>query len=57
MVSSLAKEDKEIVSLRIIGGFSHREIARMTGFSLHAEKKRYERAIQKLRREYEEESG
>lgn len=29
----------------------------MTGFSLHAEKKRYERAIQKLRREYEEESG
>lgn len=53
MISSLTATEKEIVTLKIIGNFSHKEIARITGLSVPATKKRYERAIQKLRTEME----
>ena len=53
--NSLAKEDKEIVSLRIIGGFSHRGNRPDDRILPACGEERYERAIQKLRREYEEE--
>ena len=53
MISSLTAIEQEIVTLKIIGDFSHKEIAKITGLSVPATKKRYERAIQKLRAEME----
>ena len=38
---------------KFIGGFSHKEIAHITGTTVAAAKKRYERAIKKLRAEME----
>lgn len=56
LIAPLSQRDREIVSLKIIGGFSHREIAGITGTTVAAAKKRYERAIQTLREEMEEKS-
>lgn len=53
MIASLATTEQEIVTLKIVGGLSHREIARIIGLSVPATKKRYERAIQRLRKEME----
>lgn len=53
LISPLSQEEQMIVSLRFIGGFSHKEIAGITGTTVHAAKKRYERAIHKLREEME----
>ena len=53
LISPLTQEEQMIVSLRFICGFTHREIAKIIGTTLHAAKKRYERAIQKLRQEME----
>ena len=53
LISPLTQEEQMLVSLRFIGGFTHKEIAKITGTTLHAAKKRYERAIQKLRKEME----
>lgn len=53
LLSPLADRDRELVALKILGGFTHREIASITGTTVHAAKKRYERAIQKLREEME----
>lgn len=54
MISSLGQREQEIVTLKIVGGLTHREIAKAMGMTEHAVKKRYERSIQKLR---EEETG
>lgn len=54
LISPLNETEREIVSLKFIGGLSHREIAKITGSTVHSTKKRYERAIQKLRKEMEE---
>ena len=53
LISPLTQTEQEILSLRFIGGFTHKEIAKITGTTVHAAKKRYERAIQKLRAEME----
>ena len=53
LISSLSQSEQEIISLKFIGGFTHKEIAKITGTTVHAAKKRYERAIQKLREEME----
>ena len=53
LISPLTQEEQMLISLKFIGGFRHKEIARITGISVHAAKKRYERAIQKLREEME----
>lgn len=47
MISPLTKSEQEIISLKFIGGFSHKEIAHITGTTVAAAKKRYERAIKK----------
>ena len=54
LISPLSEREREIISLKYIGGFSHREIAEITGQTVHAAKKCYERAIQKLRKEMED---
>ena len=53
LIAPLSQRDREIVTLKIVGGFSHREIAKITGSTVGAAKKRYERAIQTLRAEME----
>jgi len=53
MISSLAPIEQEIVTLKIISGFSHKEISKIIGLTVAGTKKRYERAIQKLRVEME----
>lgn len=53
MISPLTAKEQEIISLKIIGGFTHKEIAKITGTTAAATKKRYERAIHKLRDETE----
>ena len=53
LISPLPQREQEILCLKFIGGFTHGEIAKITGTTVHATKKRYERAIQKLREEME----
>lgn len=53
LISPLSQSEQELISLKFIGGFTHKEIAKITGTTVHAAKKRYERAIQKLREEME----
>lgn len=51
MIAPLELVEREIVTLKIVGGLTHKEIAAVLGLSVHAAKKRYERAIKKLREE------
>ena len=53
LISPLSQKDQEILALRFIGGFSHKEIAGILKMTTHSAKKRYERAIQTLRKEME----
>lgn len=53
LIAPLPQKEREILALRFIGGFSHREIAGIMGLTVHSAKKRYERAIQALRKETE----
>lgn len=53
LIAPLPQKEQEILALRFIGGFSHKEIASIMGMTLHSAKKRYERAIQTLRKEME----
>lgn len=53
LISPLPQKEQEILALRFIGGFTHKEIASITGMTVHSAKKRYERAIAKLRTEME----
>ena len=49
LISALSPEDQEIVTLKIAGGLTHKEIASVLGITAKAAQKRYERAIAKLR--------
>lgn len=49
LISSLSPKEQEIVTLRIIGGLSHKEIGSVLGITASAAQKRYERAICALR--------
>ena len=51
LISTLGQTEQEIVTLKNVGGLTHREIAKAMGMTEHAVKKRYERSIQKLREE------
>lgn len=51
LISSLSPVEQEIVTLKIIGGLTHKEIGSVLGISSSATQKRYERAISKLRTE------
>lgn len=54
LISSLSQQEQEMMALKYIAGFTHKDIAKITGQTVHAAKKRYERALQKLRKEMEE---
>ena len=49
LISALSPEEQEIVTLKIAGGLTHKEIASVLGITAKAAQKRYERAIAKLR--------
>ena len=54
-IGSLGALDRDIVGLKVIAGLTHREIARVLGRSEQGVKKRYERALEKLREQWREE--
>lgn len=49
LIAPLSQTEQEIVTLKIVGNLTHREIARILRTTPSAAQKRYERAIQKLR--------
>ena len=49
LISPLSLQEQEIITLKIVGNLSHREIAAVLHTTPAAAQKRYERAIQKLR--------
>ena len=49
LISALSPKEQEIVTLKIIGGLSHREVGAVLGITPAAAQKRYERAIAILR--------
>lgn len=49
LISSLSPTEQEIVTLKIVGGLSHKEIGSVLGITASAAQKRYERAISALR--------
>ena len=49
LISSLSPQEQEIVTLKIVGGLTHKEIGAVLGISPKAAQKRYERAIGALR--------
>lgn len=54
MMKYLNEVEREIVSLKIIAGLTHREIAKIFHMTTGSVKKRYERALNKLKVKYEE---
>ena len=56
LIASLSPVEQEIVTLKIVGGLTHREIGAVLGITARAAQKRYERAIASLR-EMEDEHG
>lgn len=51
LISALSTQEQEIITLRIVGGLTHKEIGAVLGISSRAAQKRYERAIARLRKE------
>ena len=49
LISSLSPIEQEIVTLKIVGGLTHKEIGSVLGITPGAAQKRYERAISNLR--------
>ena len=49
LIASLSLMEQEIVTLKIVGGLSHKEIGSVLGITATAAQKRYERAISSLR--------
>ena len=49
LISALSPMEQEIVTLKIVGGLTHREIGSVLGITASAAQKRYERAISALR--------
>lgn len=49
LISSLSPMEQEIVTLKIIGSLTHKEIGSVLGITPSAAQKRYERAISTLR--------
>ena len=49
LIAPLSRKEQEIVTLKIVGRLTHREIGGIMGMTEQAVKKRYERAIRQLR--------
>lgn len=53
MIKDLSRQEKEVVCLRILANLTWHEIGRLTGQSADAGRKRYARALKKLRGQIE----
>ncbi len=51
LVAPLEPKAREIVTLKIVGGLTHKEIGKVLGLTESAARKRYQRALEKLREE------
>ena len=51
LIAPLSDKDRQIITLKIVGGLTNREIGSIMGLTEQAAKKRYQRAIEKLREE------
>jgi RNA polymerase sigma-70 factor (ECF subfamily) len=51
LLAHLSQRERDIVTLKVIGGLTHREIGVVLGITAAAAQKRYERAIATLREE------
>ena len=49
LIASLSPQEQELVTLKIVGGLTHKEIGQVLGITAKAAQKRYERAIVTLR--------
>ena len=49
LIAPLGEKEREIITLKIVGGLTNREIGKVMGLTEQAVKKRYQRAIEKLR--------
>ena len=49
LIAPLGEKEREIITLKIVGGLTNREIGKVLGLTEQAVKKRYQRAIKKLR--------
>lgn len=49
LIASLPPKDREVVTLKIVGGLTQQEIGAVLGITARAAQKRYERAIATLR--------
>ena len=56
LIASLTPAEQELVTMKIVGGLTHREIGAVLGITARAAQKRYERAIASLR-DLEDEYG
>lgn len=54
MIAELNKTEQEIVSLKIIGGLNYKDIGQVLHMTTASVKKRYERALHKLKEKYKE---
>ncbi len=54
LISCLSVEEQQLVSLRIIGKFKWKEIAKSLGLSEESAKKRYQRILNKIKNQLEE---
>lgn len=54
MLSSLTAEEREIVILKVYCGFKHIEIAEALGITVENTRKKYTRAIEKLKKQHKE---
>jgi len=57
LIAVLSPIDQEIVSLKVIGRLTHKEIAAVLHLTAHGVSRRYERALKKLREAIKEEEG
>lgn len=53
LLAQLTEEERQIVTLHIYAGLSHRQVAKMLEISTSAAEKKYQRALKKLKKHYE----
>ena len=53
LLAQLTEEERQIVTLHIYAGLSHRQVAEMLEISPSAAEKKYQRALKKLKKHYE----
>ena len=53
LLAMLSEEERQIVTLHVYVGLSHRQVAEMLELTTSATEKKYQRALKKLKKQYE----